>query len=127
MMRRAIATVLALCLLASVTEAVVAQVQAARWHAPANPAADVVIGPDGAMSDTEAGDRGGDDRRLHHHSDNHGHDPGADHCAHAHTVGPTPVVSCEPAAGLTVDLRARLSDSAPVDRRRTPSPEPPRG
>lgn len=127
--RRIVATVVFLCLAASMAEAVVAQVRTARAHASdrAAPPAEVVL--DGNV------DRDGsvtiradepDDRRAHRHHDDREHDPAEEHCAHHHVVGPTADEWRDVTVGVTSDLSLPSPDTSPSDRAIPPSPEPPR-
>jgi hypothetical protein len=124
--RRAVATVLALCLVASLTEAVAAQVRTARSHPPAGPTPSVTLEPGPRVDDAPAQSREDESRRLHHHSDDHEHDPAGEHCVHHHTVGPITAVSPEVPVGLTADRDPAPPPTLPGDRTRAPATEPPR-
>lgn len=127
MIRRAVATVLALCLVASLAEAVVAQVRTARSHVPTGPTASVTLESPPRVDDgAPAQSREGESRPLHHHSDDHEHDPAGEHCVHHHTVGPITAVSQEVPVGLTADRDPTPPPTLPSDRTRAPAPEPPR-
>jgi hypothetical protein len=124
--RRAVATALALCLVASLAEAVAAQVRTARSHAPAGPAASVTLEPGPRVDDAPVQNREDESRRLHHHSDDHEHDPAGEHCVHHHTVGPITALFQDVPVGLTADRDPTPPPTLPTDRARAPASEPPR-
>lgn len=129
MTRRVVATVVFLCLAASMAEVVLAQVRTARAHGadPAAPPAEVVLGED-AGTDGSLAVRAEEpaDRRAHPRDDDREHDPAAEHCAHHHVVGPTADRVPEATVGVTSDLSLPSPDTRPADRTNPPSPEPPR-
>lgn len=130
MTRRIVATVVFLCLAASMAEAVLAQVRTARAHEAdrAAPPAEVVLEEDvGTESSVAIRADDPDDRRAHrHHHDDREHDPADEHCAHHHVVGPTADQGPDATVGVTSDLSLPSPDTPPADRTIPPSPEPPR-
>lgn len=130
MTRRVVATVVFLCLAASMAEAVLAQVRTARSHGAdrAASSAEVVLEEGAGSTDGSVAIRADepDDRRAPRHHDDREHDPAEEHCAHHHVVGPTADQGPDATVGVTSDLSPPSPDTPPADRASSPSPEPPR-
>jgi hypothetical protein len=107
-------------------EAVVAQVRMARTHASDSPATSVTVEPAPQLDDAPDESREDESRRLHHHSDDHEHDPTGEHCVHHHSVGPTATLPPVAAIGLMLELTRDGFPTVPDDRTRPVTPEPPR-